>query len=365
MSRFVWPSRAIIALLIGLLLWGITAGPPGSGGQRDGPADSDLRLYAAIGQQVENGVGYYAAVADQQDKLGYPTRPIMTVREPTLAWLVQTVGGADSAQLLLLGLVTLTSVMMAIRLRTVTSSVASWAAAGLLSTLSLLLMAWSDLVLLHEVWAGVLITLSLALRTRRRWTTSVVMGLAAALIRELAVPYLFVMLVLAWRDRRRREAIAWALAIAAWGIFYGVHALRVLDLVPAGDSASPGWLAVEGWPLFVEMIRSRSMLVLLPFWVAAVIVPFALLGWWTMRSAYSTRVALTLTGYAVAFMIVGRADTTYWGFLLAALVLPGIAMVPRVLGPEKVPQDPDDPLINARTRTTANSRLEVVPTDPE
>lgn len=365
MSRFAWSSRAVVALMIGLVVWGIAAGAPETSGRRHGPADADLRLYAAIGQQMGQGTGYYAAVAEHQSRLGYPTRPVMTVREPTLAWVVDTVGGPDAARVLLLGLAIVTSVVMVVRLRSVMSSFASWAAAGTLSTLSLLLMAWTDLVLLHEVWAGVLIAWSIALRTRRRWLASVVAGLAAALIRELAVPYLLVMLFLAWRDHRRREAVAWGLAIVAWAIFYGVHIWRVLDLVPAGGSASPGWLAAEGWPLFVEMIRSRSMLVLLPFWVSAAVVPLALLGWWTCKSAYAVRVALTLTVYAVAFMVVGRADTTYWGFLLAALVLPGIAMVPRVLGPMVESRDPENRPAGDAARTTANSRLEVVPTDSE
>lgn len=332
MNAFGWPSRLAAALLIGLVLWGIAAGAPESTSHSSGPADADLLLYTSIGQQMERGEGYYAAVADQQSQLGYPTRPAMTVREPTLAWFIDAVGGPAAARVILLGLAILASAVTVVRLRSVASTFAAWAVAGTLATLSLLLMGWMDLVRLHEVWAGVLIAVSVGLRTRRRWSLSVVAGLAAALVRELAVPYLFVMLVLAWRDRRRREAIAWGAAISAWMVFYGVHVLRVVDLVPAGNTASPGWLAVEGWPLFVEMIRSRSVLVLMPFWISAVLVPVALLGWWSHRSSYATRVAWTLSGYAMAFMIVGRADTTYWGFLLAALVLPGLALVPKVPG---------------------------------
>lgn len=347
MSRFAWPSRAVVALMIGLVAWGIVSGAPERQVEPVGERGADLILYEAITEKMANGSGYYAAVATEQSPRGYPTRPVMTVREPTLAWLVDAAGGPWGAYGVLLAIVGAAAVTMLIRLRETASSLPAWVVAGLLGSLSLVLMAAPALVHVHEIWAGVLIVLSVGVRSGRRWTASVGVGLAAALIRELAVPYLVVMLVLAYRDRRRDEAIAWGAALAAWGIFYGVHALRVLDLVPAGASASPGWLAAEGWPLFVEMIRAGSVLVLLPFWVAAVTVPLALLGWWTRRTAYSTRVAMTLTGYAVAFTIVGRADTTYWGFLLAALVLPGIAMVPRVLGPKEICRDPKDSSVSA------------------
>lgn len=95
--------------------------------------------------------------------------------------------------------------------------------------------------------------------------------------------------------------------------------------------------------LFVEMIRSRSPLLFFPFWVAALVVPLALLGWWGCRTSFGRRVALTGAGYAVAFSVVGRIDTSYWGFLLTVLVIPGISLAPsaiKVLGRELRGRDP-------------------------
>ncbi len=44
--------------------------------------------------------------------------------------------------------------------------------------------------LFHEAWAGLLIALSLALRTEKRFWSAALVGLLAALVRELALPYL-------------------------------------------------------------------------------------------------------------------------------------------------------------------------------
>lgn len=323
---------SLVALVTGLIVWALMAGAPERYVDPDAERGADLVLYEAINEQMAGGVSYYAAVAAEQAQQGYPTRPVMTVREPALAWLIDVVGGPAAARGVLLALLLLAALALLARLRAVTSSRVSWGVAGLLGALSLLLMTGPDLVYVHEIWAGALIVLSVSLRTNRRWVASVLVGLAATLIRELAVPYLAVMLVMAWRDGRRREAAGWAVACIGWAGFYGLHALRVMDLVPASALGSPGWLAFEGWPLFVEMIRSTSFLVLLPFWVAAVAVPLALLGWWSAGTRFGICVALMVTGYAAAFMVIGRADTVYWGFMLTALVLPGLAMVPRVLG---------------------------------
>ncbi|WP_396043867.1 hypothetical protein [Aeromicrobium sp. UC242_57] len=343
-------------MVAGLVLWGLLAGAPSGEGASDGPADADLRLYSAISDRMASGTGYYAAVAAEQARLGYPTRPVVTVREPTLAWLIDGVGGPAVTRWLLVALATVAAAVTMIRLRAMTSSLTVWGCASVLAALSFALMASADLIWVHEIWAGMLIALSVGLRTRSSWGTSVAIGLAAALVRELAAPYLVVMLVLAWRDRRRREAAGWAIALTVWAAFYALHALRVADLVPASAQSSPGWIDMDGWPLFVEMIHSRSLLVLLPFWVSAVLVPLALLGWWSCRSGYALRVAWLLSAYALAFSVVGRADTTYWGFLVAALVLPGLAMVPKVPGRLAQNRDPGRRSVGELTEFRASSR---------
>lgn len=333
---------AIVGLLLGLIVWGLLAGAPERPRVPEGERGSDLVLYETIVDRMNEGHSYYSAVAAEQPAQGYPTRPVMTVREPTVAWLITVLGGPRAACGLLLAIVLAASVSIVVRLRAVTASLLSWVVASILAAMSLILLVSPGLVYVHEMWAGALIVLSVAVRTGRRWAVSVVAGLAAALVRELAVPYLLVMLVMAVRQRRPREALAWGVAVAVWAGFYALHAIRVMGEVPVAAATSPGWLAVEGWPLFVEMIRSGSVLVLMPFWVAALLVPFALAGWWTCRSSFSSRVALTLTGYAVAFMFIGRANTVYWGFMLAALLVPGLAMIPhglRVLGLWLRPRD--------------------------
>lgn len=340
-------AGTMLALVVLLVCWGVVAGGPPQQTFEPGQRDADLQLYGAITDRMGDGDSYYTAVGIEQVDRGYPTRPAMTVREPTLAWLIAGVGGEGAARVVLATLLVAAGISMAARLRTSVPALLPSLVASVLSILTLLVMAIPKAVNFHEVWAGALIVLSLGLHTRRRWVLSVVLALLAAMIREHAVPYLLVMLVLAWREGCRKETVAWAAAVLAWAAFYGLHVARVVELVPLSPRVSPGWLAGEGWPLFVEMIRSRSPLVLFPFWIAAVLVPLALLGWWVCRTAYGRRVALTVTGYACAFSIVGRIDTTYWGFLLTVLVIPGAALAPsaiKVLGQEVRGRDPEGSL---------------------
>ncbi|MCE3544266.1 hypothetical protein LXJ56_29245, partial [Escherichia coli] len=72
----------------------------------------------------------------------------------------------------------------------------------------------TDLAPFHEIWAGLLIALSLGVWKPGRWLPAVAFGLAAALIRETAGLYLLLMGGIALVERRPREAAGWAVAAA-------------------------------------------------------------------------------------------------------------------------------------------------------
>src|SRR3569623_1928485 len=55
-----------------------------------------------------------------------------------------------------------------------------------------------ELVAFHEIWAGLLIALSLALRRRGRWVAAVAFGMIAMLVRETVGLYVAIMAALAW-----------------------------------------------------------------------------------------------------------------------------------------------------------------------
>jgi hypothetical protein len=183
----------------------------------------------------------------------------------------------------------------------------------------------------HESWAVLLIILSLALRSEKMWIPSVILAVLAVLLRELALPYLAVMTLFAWRERCRTEAIAWAAASIASVVAMIGHASILSLYVTSTDPVSPGWSGAGGWPFVLGMMQLCSTFLFLPLWAIAVLVPLALLGWASLRNGMAERISLLLLGYVVAFMLLGRPDNFYWGLLIAPLLPVGLAFAPGAL----------------------------------
>jgi len=172
---------------------------------------------------------------------------------------------------------------------------------------------------IYELWSGLLISLSLALWRPGRWTASLIAGLTALAIRELAAPYFLAMGVLAWRDGRRREAAVWLVGIVALMAAILVHGAVLQPLVTAADRGSPGWLGLHGWRFVLLQTKWNMLLMTTPDWVAAILAPLALLGVAGATGPLADRVLLVVGGYVSAFLIVGRPDNAYWGLMIAPL----------------------------------------------
>ena len=327
-----WPARLALAGLAALVVYGLVlAARPGTlVVQNVPPEQSDLVLYRAIAARVAAGENYYAAATAEQRAEGYPLRPFVTVRPPTLATVQATLGPIGS-RLLLCGLAGLTWVAFRRRVGAtlaaggIVTGASALSVAGLLPLLNAALPYW------HDAWAGALILLSIALRSRERWTLAVLAGLLAVAMRELALPYLGAMAVIALAEGNRREAGAWAAAILASAVMIAAHAGMVGAYVTDLDRASPGWGAAGGWTFILSMVLNSTVMVLAPAWAVALVVPLCLLGWAAWPGPLGARGALVLGGYACAFLVIGRADNTYWGMMLGPLLLPGLAFVPGAL----------------------------------
>lgn len=321
-------SRAVVLLLalVSLSLWGLamTLLP----GQRARPATNgygDVDLYRETAARVAAGGNYYAAAVEVQLQHGYPTAPFLVVRLPTLTYL-ETALGPTGITVLLLTLAVLAMLAMLVRLAGV--SMAERLGATLLLGASLSLCAIGPVAWFHDAWAGVLILLAILVRTDRRWLASVGLGFAAVCFRELALPFLLVMVVVSWP--RRKEALAWCGAVVAFAGIYTLHALAVQAAQPFNPAQSNGWLDFGGWQFILASVATGSALALAPEVLPALLVPLALFGW--LFAPRSLRAApLTCAAFIVCFLVVGRADNTYWGLLYAALVLVGLAFAPRGL----------------------------------
>ncbi len=292
---------------------------------------TDFALYERIVNRVHAGEGYYEAAGSELRAGGYPLRPFLTWRPPTVAWLMALFPNPAASRAVII-------VMVAAALWYWTEHLKKeggrWMSivAGLLLLASLgVAMVWPS-YLHHETWAGVCIALSLALYACGHWPMSVAFGLLALFFRELAMPYVFVMLVMAWWQGRRREALAWSLGVVAFAVFLGVHAYLVNRQLTAADVAvGPGWLHLGGWPFVIKTARANVMLLKAPSWVAGLLFPFLLLGLAGWKSPVGTRAALTVGMYAVAFLFAGRSYHAYWGLLYASLLPLGFVLAPRAL----------------------------------
>ena len=328
-----WLAGLVLAAVAALIVFGLaptTQPTAAQAGIASDANDTDLALYRAIDRRVAAGQGYYAAATAEQRARDYPLRPFVTVRLPTLAMVHATLGSI-AATGLLWSLTLAAGLAMTLRLRRELGPGRPALYASAFSAMALGPILAAACVYWHEPWAAVLMTLSLAVRSRDRWVASVLLGFAAVAFRELALPYLCVMAVAAVVEARRREAGAWVVAIVASAMVIGLHAALVARFVTPADLHSPGWGGLGGWRFVLRMAHGYTAFGVLPPALVAVLVPLALLGWAAWHGPLGPRGALLLGGYAAAFMIVGRADNDYWGMLMAPLLPIGLVLAPSAL----------------------------------
>lgn len=328
-TRARWLAALIAALLLGALTSLATAGPPPVTGDATARADdrADELLYESIVAALRNGGEYYTAAAAALRAGGYPMKPFVTFRLPTLAVVQSWLDPVVSA-LLLYAMALLALYAWWVRLgealrRTPPRLIATVLAAGGMAS-----AVQAELVAFHEVWAGVLIALSLAARRPGRWVTAVALGLAAMLIRETAALYVGVMAALALLEGQRREATGWVAATAVLAVVVALHAQAVAGVVRPLDQPSPGWAGMLGFGFAIKAMVLTTALALAPAAIGALLAALALVGWAAWRDPLATRVVATLAAYIVLLSLFGRTDTFYWALLIAPLVPIGLAFAP-------------------------------------
>ena len=290
----------------------------------------DIDLYQTIITRMRNGESFYDVTGEEQLQRGYPVKPFLTWRLPTSAWLVSIVG--DTLGNALLYLLTMLAMLAWVdflrsaglsRLQIITGSVMVFS--------GLVLMIMPQLIYLHETWAGTLIALSLPLRAKY-WRMSVLTGIAALAFRELALPYVLVMLGCAIWEGRRQEAFWWGTGLLIFLAGLGLHAAMVSSHIGPVAPQGEGWLAMGGWPFVVATSRWNLFFLLTGTWLAALFLPLLLLGAWAWQGPVGLRLKLTLWCYCLAFLFVGRSNNDYWGIILVPLLGVSLVYAPKMLG---------------------------------
>lgn len=330
------PARivlALCALLLAATLLALAAPspPPVSHDPAARANDqADVVLYESIVAGVRGGGNYYAVTAQALRAGDYPLRPFVTFRLPTLA-LFQASMPAVVSTVLLYMLAACVMLAWYSRLRPAFARVPPLAIALVLLAGGMTAFVQSELVAFHEIWAGLLIALSLALRRKHRWVEAVAFGMMAMLVRETAALYVAIMATLAWLEGSRRESLAWGATIAIFAAVVALHAHAVGQVVSAADPASPGWAGMLGFGFFVKTMSISTALALAPPALAALLVGLTLIGWSAWREPLALRAITTFAAYAVLLSLFGRTDTFYWGLMIAPALLVGLAFAPDAL----------------------------------
>ena len=320
-------SRAIVALVLiaMLLLWSLTAidgraaTASHSGMAAPSASETDLMLYDGIVDELRHGGDYYSVAATALRAGHYPLRPFLAFRLPTLAvveaWL-PTVVTIDLLYALVIGV----GLVWFDRLRQAMASRWPLAIALLLLATGMMAFVQPGLIAFHEIWAGLLVALSLGLRRSDRWIEAVAVALMAMLVRETAALYVGVMGMFALLEGRRTETIGW--------VVVGAHAHAVAQVWQPHDPLSPGWSGQLGFGFFVRAVVTSTGLDLLPAPVAAPLAALALFGWAAWRDPLASRALATFVLYALLIGIAGRPDTFYWALVIAPTILVGLVFVP-------------------------------------
>lgn len=341
-ARVVLALAAVLACLAAG--WTFSPWANNRAGQQTGRT-SDVDLYRAEVARMASGEGYYPAAAAELRLRGYPTRSIFNWRTPIPLWMFAQWPDPRWGKALLGGLALLLTALayaLAAREDAARCSAAAGAAhhsfsptgALLAAALSgpLLLCLLGDIYLMPELWAGVLIALSLCLYglDRRGW--AVACGLAALAVRELALPYCLLCLGWAWRERQRGEVWGWFLGISAYAAGYAIHAAAVSGWIRPDDLAhAHGWVRFGGLGFLLATVQINAYLLVLPQWVSGLWFAAAMIGLAGWDSPLGRRIAATTAGYAVGLSLVGQEFNQYWGALVAPLWCFGVARFPAVL----------------------------------
>jgi hypothetical protein len=292
----------------------------------------DLSCYRSIADGIRSGEAYYQATFSELRTRGYPTTSIFNWRTPLLGWAFGHLPDLRIAQMIAIFL-SLFSICIWIN---ITNTELSFAKATIGSFLFLGAPIYSflpDIYLAHEFWAGILISISILTYVKGwRWIAFVA-GILALIIRELALPFILLMLMLSLNERKYKEASIWVLGIVLFIFMMVIHTSYIKDYVrPDNAYAFTQWITLGGWKFVLETSSMHPYLFLAPSWFTAVFVPFTLLGLLGWKGPLGSRIGLTVGIYVLIFLFIGQNFNRYWGVLYVNLLPLGILYMPEVVG---------------------------------
>ena len=325
----------VAVLLVAAMGWSIGAATPVDQAEKDWVAATsdgsggDLALYQRMAERVIAGEDYYPAVMEEHRARDYPVRPFVAVRPPTLAMLHGFIG-VDGARYVALALLLACGFLVYLRLEH-RVGMAERIAAMVMLVLGGAATFMPQSGLIHELFAGLLLSLALLLYRRERWWPSLLLAGFALAVRELSAAFVMLWLVFALADRRWREVAALSGLLVLFAIGMMLHARGIAVLLQPGDPPSPGWSAMQGYGLPVLALLRLSGLALLPLALAAPLTLLPLFGWIGLGGRFGLFATLWFIGLFTIMALFARVDNFYWAQMVLPAYAAGFAFAPRAL----------------------------------
>jgi hypothetical protein len=305
------PAAALLRLLaLSLLAVVVVLAPPHPNSPPLNSTWSDVQTYREMVSHLRAGEPYHVAVGGELRRRGYSTKEIFHWRTPllmtTLAFLPDPV---SHGLLVLLGTILIVITDITLRNRALSIRVT----AAVMQIGAVLIVGTPVAVVLGEVWAGLLIGLSVCASLRQRPQLAVGLGLLALFVRELAAPYAVVCASIALMRRQWAEVRLWGLGVVGYAVYYGWHVIQIRAHQLPGDRSAPGWLALGGLSFLATAIRAHAWTNLAPAWVIGVVL--ALITASILDASSPAVVRATSGAYVALFWVAGKPFDWYWGFL--------------------------------------------------
>jgi hypothetical protein len=288
----------------------------------------DPALYAAIVHEMRAGASYYDVMGMELRARGYAVDSPFNHRLPTLAVLMATLPSDGYARGLLMIIGCATLVLWLLALRPQAGALATFVALVMLAGL-VMWTAVGRAFLVHETWAGVAIALSMALFAMGRGVAGMLVALLALSLRELALPYLLISLVFAFRGGKRTELYLGLVGLLGFLVGYGAHLARLHTGI--GFQSAQPWLVGGGLGFLLKTLRMNLWLLAGPTWLTALALPLCLLGLSALPNPLGGRVRVTVYLFAAFFLMAGMPYNHLWGLLIAGPAMVGLAFAPRAL----------------------------------
>jgi hypothetical protein len=323
-------ALAVVLVIVLLAAWSLTIRPTDarSAAITGNGRYPDVRLYHDIGDAVATGEPYYRAAVRLHRAHGFPTRPFVTVRLPTLAWIEGALGW-KAAGLLLQMLLAGAAFAWFAMLRPLASMPERLGAAALV-LVGGVMAASPTLLVSHELWAGILLALATPLLVRGAWVPALIAVACALAIRELAAPFVLIAAFHAWRGGRWREAIACLALLAVYALALLAHRAAVVPLSLASDVRSQGWDALRGAQAPLQDLVDVTLLNQVPVPLGYLLAVLAMTGFLGAPRPLARIVLPWFAVIVVVLAVFARPVNFYWAILMAPMLLAGLAFLPRV-----------------------------------